>query len=596
MGIPLHFGRWKRKQSLVLLVVLPISTTLWAGTIVSWHGVYWEWTQMALAAFALVAGWEVLQAGLASLVLASRLNQDTLVSLAALAGFCFGFLVCVLQSTGFLSSELQSQGSLAGPFFAAATTVVAGRLLNGYLRNRLPPTTPWDDTFLTEPLHPLLRPAIFFGFALGLAFAVPQAWPTGGIPAVVSLTVALLAALSPEAFHLTNCVLRRCADEALPACPSHAQLVRVAELDTVLVEKSQVLTTGHCELRDVVALDSGTCDEEILHFAAVAEFLLPPNAIRSAVLKGARDAVRTVPTLKGYQHMPGRGVSARYRNQQLLFGNLEWLREKGHSQENLAEVREDTRQLYEKGETVLYVSLQGKILGAIGLYDPPRPEIESFIRELQELNVKACVVTGDSPDTVKGLLKDHPGVEFIAGLRPHELVDHLRERKDLGHAVGLVAKKDSLLASSSRSLAPTIFELNRKGGFTATTSPRESPLDLQGDSLDRISRFLRLARKLVTTEKNRVRLLAAYHLLLVPAALSAAACFISWKFYGFLGILMGALIPTLVVPSECTLRKALAARSSSDDRGTDGPAVTPEADAKTPGGQASALDERGTPA
>ncbi len=565
MGIPLHFGRWKRKQSLALLISLPICTTLWAATVVSWRGVYWEWAQMALASFVLVVGWDVLRNGLASLFLAMRLTQDTLVSLAAAAGFCFGFLVCVLQSTGFLPSGVQQPGSLAGPFFAASSTVVAVRLLNGYLRNRARPANPWDDGFPAEPLHRLLRPALFTGFIVSLVVTVPQAWPVGGIPAVVALTLALLAALSPEAFHLTKGALRRWTDITIPGGCSDSQLVQFARIDTILIEKSQVLTQGTCEMRNIVTLDSGTCEEEILHFGAIAEFLLPPNAIRSAVLKGAREAVRTVPTLKGYQHMPGRGVSARYRNQQLLFGNLEWLREKGHSQDEIAELRQETRELYQRGETVLYVSLAGKVLGAIGLYDPPRPEIESVVRELSALKVKVFVVTGDSPETVKGLLKNYPEIQVIAGLRPQELVDHLRERDDLGEALALVAKKDSILATSVRPLAGTRFELNRKSGFAAVTSSRAAPLDLQGASLDRISGLLRLARRLVSTEKSRVRLLTAYHVLFLPVVLSLIVGFISWKFYGFLGILMGAVIPTLVVPSDRALKEALVDRTSPDD-------------------------------
>ena len=567
MGIPLHVDRWKRNQSLGLLVALPICTVLWLATIVSWRGAYWEWTQMALAGLVLVVGWEVLRNGLASLFLASRLTQDTFVSLAAATGFCFGFLVCVLESTGFLSDAVRQQGSgsLAGPFFAASSTVVAVRLLSGYIRNGALPPDPWDDTLPSEPLHRRLRPALFVGFIVGLAVCVPLAWPIGGIPGVVGLTLALLAGLSPECFHLTKGVLRRCIDANLPSGSSDTQLEQIAKLDTILIEKSQVLTQGTCELRNVVMIDPGTCEEEIIHFAAMAEFLLPPNAIRNAVLKVAKEAVRTVPALKGYQHMPGRGVSARYQNQQLLFGNLEWLREKGHSQKEIAELREETRELCDRGETVLYVSLAGKVLGAIGLYDPPRPEIERFVRELRDLNVKLFVVTGDTPETVKGLVKPHPSIQVIAGLRPQELVDNLREREDLGKAVALVAKKDSILATGAKSMTDTIFELNRTNGFTAVTSSREVQLDLRGATLDRISRLLRLSRKLVCTEKNRVRALAAYHVFVLPAMLSLAVYFISWKFYGLLGILMGALLPILVVPSERALGKALVDPASSDD-------------------------------
>lgn len=554
MGIRLPFGSFKSKHSLRLITATALAVLLWCKELSVLALPGGNWLKAGLCAAVLALGWGVLQRGLYSLFIQGRLLQDGLVGIAALMAFGVQVVATALGSWRMLTPTLQSECDSA-PLFAVAAATIALRLVNTNLRqkrleNAGPPSSP--TPLRIEPYPHCIT---FLTLSLSSALTLPVVWTHGGFPAALATLACLVTASSPESYWIVQEVLKRFAQRELPTESGDFDLGAIASIDKLVIEKTSVLTTGNCEITEVRAFDSNSTSEEILHLATIAEFAIPPHPLRTAILRRATEGF-TVPTVKNYERFPGRGVSARYRGQELLFGNYEWFSERGWPEDDLHAIRETVDEHYQRGESVLYLSLSGTILGAICFQDPVRPRIGRFFRQLRALNLHVLVVSGDSPTTVEALVPELPGVDIRGGLHPRDRVTLLRNLQVDGARVATIAKPDTSTKKSTRSLVQVLFKVRKEGGVSVLTEPGAPGVPLSGELFGSIPHLFRLARHLCCSERASVSILTAYHLFLLPSIFTLAVYTLSLQWIALLAIFLGALVPNSVVPSWIQLRRA----------------------------------------
>lgn len=556
MGTALPFGRSKSKHSLVFLASLAPVVALWISFLRGAESTVWKWIDLGVASLALFLGWSILTSGLRSLLLRQRFTQDSLIAGAALAGFCLGFVYTAVATAGILPAHEQ-EAYRSIPLYAAAATILISRNFTRHLRDRR-----LRAAGKNAASAPAARFAVRPRYIFALAFVVttsltgPFIWEQSGLPGVVLLVMSLAAAFSPESCWVTHEVIKRHAQSYLPNDGDEIPLDKLAQVDTLLVEHSGILTTGEYQLGEVLCLDPSTYNAEILHLAAVAEYEFPTHPISRAILRKAQGGF-TVPTVKYHEHFPGRGVGALYRGRELILGNIEWLREKGWPEDELQDIMEPVAELYRRGDTVLYLSLAGKVLGAISLSDRIHPDAGDFLHEVHDLGLQTAVLSGDSPETVRALLPESDAFQIFAGLHPTNRIELVRNLSLDGNVVALVAKKASAIRDEVRPVTSALFELRRPDGVSLQTEDDEKLCELDGDHLRETAKVLRLARRLVTTKRKNVLLLTAYHLLGLPALLTPAALLLAVGWLPIFGTLLGGLVSTLMVPSVSRLRWSL---------------------------------------
>ncbi len=554
MVFPLPLAPAQRKDSLSRLAAGSILTLLWAAALATTPNLL---VQCGAFGLALTGCWlcrSTLNNGLASIVILGRFDHNALTSLAAIIGIVYGFTVTAAATAGHrLVAPLADQPAAPLYYYASAVSILALRhfvlvTCRSYSSLR-------DDEPLVDASARNSRVVFVAGVGLPaivvifLALISPSWWGLHGMAGTLALALAFSATVVPDSFRNAARVLRRLTREYLPASEVLTPSA-LSEIDWVVVERSDVITTNQCEIREVLSLDASRTEDDVLHLAAVSEYAVTPNPIRQAILRRVRSALRTVPRIKTFRHEPGRGVAAQYNGQELIFGNLEWLEEKGWEPAELERIRGETSTLYGRGETVLYVGLSRKTVGAVSLYVPRHPEADSFFSSLRSLGIGIKVISGDTPDTVETMLSNQKHVEVRAGLRPEERIEFLENLRRAGNRVALVARSGSPIFPEASALVDVTFEISRRDDTLKIANPSGRVVKIDDSSLDQVAHTIQVSRRLVEAERRGTTTMRLYHSTLLPVVIMGTLTFADWKLYPVLGILTGVLSTWLALPGR----------------------------------------------
>ena len=169
-----------------------------------------------------------------------------------------------------------------------------------------------------------------------------------------------------------------------------SSLEKLAEVKTIAFDKTGTLTTGILSVKDV-HLVSSKSKKEVLELAASME-QFSSHIIAHAVVKKAKEDNLKLLKFKHLKEVPGKGLKASLKGEQLLVGKLDLLIEEGLDIPKGLENKLNS--------TNIFVSRGDKILGYITLEDTIREESKKTISSLITQGVKHIImVTGDNQRT-----------------------------------------------------------------------------------------------------------------------------------------------------------------------------------------------------
>jgi Cu2+-exporting ATPase len=178
-------------------------------------------------------------------------------------------------------------------------------------------------------------------------------------------------------------------------------LERARELETLIFDKTGTLTKGAPALA-AVAPDG----DEVLRLAAAVEGD-SEHALARAIVEGARARGIAIPHASEFEALPGIGARAVVDGHNVAVGGPRLLADLGHPP------TADTDAWAAEGRTVLYVVVDGAVVGAIAVEDEIRPESFEAVTMLHQLGIRVAMITGDSQavaDSVRGRL----GIDEVA--------------------------------------------------------------------------------------------------------------------------------------------------------------------------------------
>jgi manganese/zinc-transporting P-type ATPase C len=213
-------------------------------------------------------------------------------------------------------------------------------------------------------------------------------------------------------------------------------LESAAGLDTVIFDKTGTLTTGRPRVARVVASDSLTAPEQLLALAASGE-LHSPHPLGLAVVRHTRERELQIPEHEECELLVGRGMRADMRGNRILVGSRRLL----DDFELLVPLDMDdkARELREHGESVLYVGVNDRFVGLIGVADLIRPEAHAALAALERAGVQRTIMlTGDALETAEPVARQLGVADFRAGLMPEDKLALVRELQAEGRRVAMV--------------------------------------------------------------------------------------------------------------------------------------------------------------
>jgi Cd2+/Zn2+-exporting ATPase len=274
-------------------------------------------------------------------------------------------------------------------------------------------------------------------FVLGLSLAMFFVWWRGfHLPAFTDVagargafyrTMTLLVVSSPCALVLSipSAVLAAIAFGARHGIlfRGGAAVEKLAEINTVALDKTGTLTTGELRVESIESFPAGR-ETEVARLAYSLEKLSTHPLARAITVHGKQQGIEPLP-LTRFESVTGQGLRAKWNNEDVLLGKRDWIL-RLMPRLPVAGQPESLAEQMRSGVSEIWIS-RGELLGRILLRDDIRPQAGEVVDELRRERLRTVVLTGDRQSAAENL-KERLGLDDVrAELKPEEKVAAIRE-------------------------------------------------------------------------------------------------------------------------------------------------------------------------
>jgi Cd2+/Zn2+-exporting ATPase len=324
--------------------------------------------------------------------------------------------------------------------------------------------------------------------ATALLIVVPPLVQGGNLSAWFYRAMAFLTAASPCALAIGTpaavlCGIARAAQIGV-LVKGGAHLETLGRVKTVALDKTGTLTRGRPEVTAIVPLDS-VDESELLRLAASVE-QVSTHPLAAAIVAEAKHREVRLPDATDVQQIAGKGIMGMVEGRRVEIGRL--TSDRPSSQ--LAE-------LLDAGNTVVQVTIDNRVAGAIALADRPRDNAIDALQRLQRIGVRRRIMlTGDNRNVANAIAAKLGVDEVHAELMPQDklrIVIELREKYGSIAMIGDGVNDAPALAAADVGIA--------MGGAGTDVALETADVALMADDLGKLPDAIalsRFARRIIT--------------------------------------------------------------------------------------------------
>ena len=295
------------------------------------------------------------------------------------------------------------------------------------------------------------------------------------------------------------------------------------EVDTLVVDKTGTLTQGKPKLVTVTPAPEVN-KNDLLRFAASLE-RGSEHPLAAAIVAGALERGMDLVNAQRFESITGKGVSGEVDGHKISLGNRSLLDELRIEPGDFATLAEQYRT---DGQTVMFVSIDGKIAGLVGVADPIKESTPEAVRQLHEDKIRVVMITGDSTTTAKAVAAKLDIDEVIAEVLPHQKAEIVKRYQSQGRKVGMAG--DGINDAPALAQADVGIAM----GTGTDVAMKSAGVTLVKGDLRGIVRARRLSRATMGNIKQNLFFAFVYNALGVPIAAGVL--------YPFIGLLLNPMI------------------------------------------------------
>ena len=283
----------------------------------------------------------------------------------------------------------------------------------------------------------------------------------------------------------------------------HRALEASRAVDTVVFDKTGTLTTGHLTVTAVTAAP-GWEPEQIIALAAAVEDA-SEHAVGTAIVAAAgnREAVEE------FRAFPGNGVSGLVGRRRVAVGRPRWVSGRHLIPDTVQAGRRDGES---RGETVVLVSADDVVCGAIAVADAVKVSAAGAVAALHRRGLRTVLLTGDNPTAAAEVAAVVGIDEVIAEVLPEGKVDVIEQLREQGRVVAMVGdgiNDGPALVSADLGLAI---------GRGTDVAIAAADIILVRDDLEVVPQALDLARATMRTIRVNMAWAFGYNVAAIPIA------------------------------------------------------------------------------
>jgi Cu+-exporting ATPase len=300
-------------------------------------------------------------------------------------------------------------------------------------------------------------------------------------------------------------------------------LETLEKVTTIVVDKTGTLTEGKPRLVTVEPL-SGMDAPTLLRFVASLENV-SEHPLAAAIVGGARERGIALSEVRQFESFTGKGVTGLVDGRSVAIGNLRHIEALGLDPGVLRDRAETLRR---EGQTVMFVAVDGRSAGLVGVADPVKATTPEAIRALRREGVKVVMLTGDNRTTAEAVARA-VGIDAIeADVLPDQKAAVVRRLQEQGERVAMAG--DGINDAPALAAADVGIAMG-----TGTDVAMESAgVTLVKGDLRGVVRARRLSRATMKNIRQNLFFAFIYNVLGVPIAAGVL--------YPFFGLLLSPMI------------------------------------------------------
>jgi Cu+-exporting ATPase len=327
----------------------------------------------------------------------------------------------------------------------------------------------------------------------------------------------------------------------------NAEALEILEhVDTLVVDKTGTLTEGKPRLVTVAPQDS--IDEaRLLRYVASLEHV-SEHPLAAAIVAGAKERGVSLVDVSDFESLTGKGVIGTIEGHRVAIGNIKMMEALPVSIDPLKEKADELRRT---GQTVMFVAVDARAAGIVGVADPVKDTAREALDALHAEGIRVVMLTGDNRTTADAVARSL-GIDHVeADVLPDQKATVVKDLQGKGQRVAM--------AGDGINDAPALAQADvgiAMGTGTDVAMESAGVTLVRGD-LRGIVRARRLSRNTMRNIRQNLFFAFVYNVAGVPVAAGIL--------YPWLGVLLSPMIASaaMTFSSVSVIANALRLRKAS---------------------------------
>jgi P-type Cu+ transporter len=314
-------------------------------------------------------------------------------------------------------------------------------------------------------------------------------------------------------------------------------------VDTLISDKTGTITLGRPKFDRVIAINNFN-ESQVLAWAGGLD-RASEHPLAKAVVAGAESRGIKPAAVAQFASITGQGVTGNADGRALALGNRKLMEANAVS---IAPIAADVDRLASEGRTVVFLSVDGQLAGAIAVGDPIKETTADALSALKADGLRIVMLTGDNRTTAQAVASTLSIDEVIAEVQPKDKAEIVAKLQAEGRSVAM--------AGDGINDAPALAQANVGIAMgTGTDVAMESAqITLVKGDLRGIVRARELSRATVRNIRQNLFFAFGYNALGIPLAAGVLYPLTGWMLSPLVAALAMSLSSVSVISNALRLK------------------------------------------
>ena len=301
---------------------------------------------------------------------------------------------------------------------------------------------------------------------------------------------------------------------------------RLSKIKNIAFDKTGTLTYGKLSVVEYKSFNPEYDDEALLKILASVE-AYSEHPLGKAIISYYKENNEELLDIQNFTVNPGKGITANLGEKSILVGNLKLIKDVDiNLNKDIINISEE---FTKKGCTVIYLSIDNKLIGYVALSDILREEAKEVINYIKSQKINPVMLTGDNKNSAQNIASIVGIDDIHPSLLPEDKMNIIKNLEDSKSPTCMIGDGvNDALALKYSSVGISM------GAIGSDIAIEASDIALASDDIKNIPYLLYLSKKTMKTIKLNITFSLALNFLAIILAMT-----------GILNPVVGALVHNL---------------------------------------------------